>query len=30
MGAHGQMIRPDDRWRIAMFVKNELQANTLK
>ncbi|MBW6489889.1 MAG: c-type cytochrome [Lentimicrobium sp.] len=30
MGAHGQMIRPDDRWRIAMFVKQELQANTLK
>ncbi len=30
MGAHGQLIRPDDRWRIAMFVKNELQANTLK
>lgn len=30
MGAHGQMIRPDDRWRIAMFVKNELQANTIK
>ena len=30
MGAHGQLIRPDDRWRVAMFVKNELQANTLK
>lgn len=30
MGAHGQLIRPDDRWRIAMFVKSELQANTLK
>lgn len=30
MGAHGQLIRPDDRWRIAMFVKNELQANTTK
>ena len=30
MGAHGQLIRPDDRGRIAMFVKNELQANTLK
>ena len=28
MGAHAHMIRPDDRWRIAMFVKNELQANT--
>jgi hypothetical protein len=30
MGAHGQMIRPEDRWKIAMFVKNELQANTAK
>ena len=30
MGAHGQMIRPEDRWKIAMFVKNELQANTVK
>jgi len=25
MGAHGSMIRPDDRWKIAMYVKNELQ-----
>lgn len=25
MGPHGHMIRPDDRWKIAMFVKNELQ-----
>lgn len=27
MGAHGHMIRPADRWKIAMFVKNELQSN---
>ncbi len=25
MGAHGHMIRPDDRWKIAMYVKRELQ-----
>lgn len=25
MGAHGHMIRPADRWMIAMYVKNELQ-----
>ncbi len=25
MGAHGSMIRPDDRWKIAMYVKQELQ-----
>lgn len=25
MGAHGHMIRPDDRWMISMYVKNELQ-----
>ena len=25
MGAHGSMIRPDDRWKIAMYVKHELQ-----
>jgi mono/diheme cytochrome c family protein len=25
MGAHGPQIRPDDRWRIALYVKNELQ-----
>jgi mono/diheme cytochrome c family protein len=30
MGAHGHMIRPDDRWKIAMYVKNELQKNTVK
>lgn len=30
MGAHGHMIRPDDRWKIAMFVKNELQHNPVK
>lgn len=29
MAPHGQLIRPDDRWKIAMFVKNELQANTV-
>ncbi|NVO20986.1 MAG: cytochrome c [Bacteroidetes bacterium] len=28
MGAHGPQIRPDDRWRIAMYVKNELQKKT--
>ena len=25
MGAHGHMIRPADRWMIAMYVKKELQ-----
>lgn len=25
MGAHGHMIRPDDRWKIALYVKHELQ-----
>jgi len=30
MGAHGHMIRPDDRWKIAMFVKNELQSKPVK
>jgi len=25
MGAHGSMIHPDDRWKIAMYIKNELQ-----
>jgi len=25
MGAHGPQIRPDDRWLIAEYVKNELQ-----
>lgn len=25
MAAHGSMISPDDRWKIAMYVKNELQ-----
>lgn len=27
MGAHGPQIRPNDRWKIALFVKNELQKN---
>ncbi|MFH1121682.1 MAG: c-type cytochrome [Bacteroidota bacterium] len=30
MGAHGHMIRPGDRWKIAMYVKNELQNTTVK
>lgn len=25
MGEHGSLIRPDDRWRIAMYVKEVLQ-----
>lgn len=25
MGAHGSMIKPADRWKIAMYVKQELQ-----
>ena len=25
MGEHGSMITPDDRWKIAMYVKQELQ-----
>jgi mono/diheme cytochrome c family protein len=28
MGAHGPQIRPDDRWLIALYVKNELQKKT--
>jgi mono/diheme cytochrome c family protein len=29
MPAHGTMIRPDDRWKIAMYVKNVLQAQPI-
>ena len=25
MGEHGTMIQPDDRWKIAMYIKQELQ-----
>jgi mono/diheme cytochrome c family protein len=25
MGEHGSMIAPDDRWKIAMYIKHELQ-----
>ena len=25
MGAHGSMIKPEDRWKIAMYIKQELQ-----
>lgn len=25
MGEHGSMIKPEDRWKIAMYIKNELQ-----
>jgi mono/diheme cytochrome c family protein len=25
MGEHGSMISPDDRWKIAMYVKQKLQ-----
>lgn len=27
MGAHGPQIKPDDRWKIALYVKNTLQKN---
>ncbi len=27
MGPHGPQIRPDDRWKIALYVKNTLQNN---
>ncbi|MFZ5939351.1 MAG: c-type cytochrome [Bacteroidota bacterium] len=30
MGAHGAMIRPDDRWRIILFIRNELQHKNLQ
>lgn len=30
MGAHGAMIRPDDRWRIILFIRNELQQKNLQ
>jgi mono/diheme cytochrome c family protein len=25
MGAHGSQIRPDDRWKLIMYIRNELQ-----
>jgi len=25
MGEHGTMIQPNDRWKISMYIKNELQ-----
>jgi mono/diheme cytochrome c family protein len=28
MGAHGPQILPDDRWMIALYVKNTLQKNS--
>ncbi|GAB1405704.1 cytochrome c [Lentimicrobium sp.] len=30
MAPHGDLIRPDDRWKIALFVKHELQNNPSK
>lgn len=27
MGAHGSQIRPDDRWLIALYIKNAIQKN---
>ncbi|MDD2528072.1 MAG: c-type cytochrome [Lentimicrobiaceae bacterium] len=30
MAPHGDLIRPDDRWKIALFVKHELQNNPAK
>lgn len=27
MGEHGSMIRPDDRWKIALYIKNVLHKN---
>jgi mono/diheme cytochrome c family protein len=30
MGAHAAQISPDDRWRIIMFIRNELQSGTVK
>ena len=27
MGEHGTMIRPDDRWKIVLYIENELQKN---
>ncbi|MDY0343711.1 MAG: c-type cytochrome [Lentimicrobium sp.] len=30
MAPHGDLVRPDDRWRIALFVKHELQNNPAK
>ena len=30
MGAHGPQIKPDDRWEIALYVKNTLQKNDKK
>lgn len=28
MGAHGSQIKPDDRWRIAMYIQREFQKKT--
>ena len=29
MGEHGSMLTPDDRWKIAMYIKHELQKTEL-
>jgi len=29
MGEHGSMIKQDDRWKIAMYIKSELQKSAL-
>jgi hypothetical protein len=29
MGEHGSMLSPDDRWKIAMYIKHELQKTEL-
>ena len=26
MGAHGEMIRPEDRWKIILYIRHDLQA----
>ena len=29
MGEHGSMIKQEDRWKIAMYIKTELQKSAL-
>ena len=30
MGAHGSQVTPNDRWKIALYIKNELSKNIVK
>jgi hypothetical protein len=28
MGAHGSLIQPENRWKIALYIKNVLQSKS--